>query len=344
MSETQEVVAVETDEDIDMEKLIMFVEERSLLWDKSIEEYKDRNKNREAWREICHALFPGFEDKSASEKKQLGDNLLKKWRNIRDRWMKHIRQDKDSKRSGAGASKIKKYIYHDQLQFLKKIAHQHDTESSINVPEGNNSVSPTEDIIDNTGTRIPAQPNKPKVTRKRKRNEDEFELKMMKILEQPYDEEETYFGFFRSMVPTLKTFTTDQFVEFQLGVLGVLKNVKAQGQGQGTSQVPTSQYQQVHYPYPGSQPQNVYCPQQQPQFAPQFSNQTYINPYIRPIHPHTSTSSEQYYPMNQQTSQEASNQQPTPPSRTPTPHRATATPASSVLSLDFEGDSNDFNI
>ncbi|KAG8322079.1 hypothetical protein J6590_029777 [Homalodisca vitripennis] len=148
---------------------------------------------------------------------------------------------------------------------------------------------------------------------------------MMKILEQPYDEEETYFGFFRSMVPTLKTFTTDQFAEFQLGVLGVLKNVKAQGQGQGTSHVSTSQYQQVHYPYPGSQPQNVYCPQQQPQFAPQFSNQTYINPYIRPIHPHTSTSSEQYYPMNQQTRQEASNQQPTPPSRTPTPHRATAT-------------------
>ncbi|KAG8311700.1 hypothetical protein J6590_037310 [Homalodisca vitripennis] len=112
----------------------------------------------------------------------------------------------------------------------------------------------------------------------------------------------------------------------------------------GTSQVPTSQYQQVHYTYPGSQPQNVYCPQQQLQFAPKFSNQTYINPYIRPILPHTSTSSEQYYPMNQQTSQEASNQQPTPPSRTQTPHRATVTPASSVLSLDFERDSNDLNI
>lgn len=272
-----------------------------------------------------------------------GDTLLKKWRNVRDRWMKHIRQDKESKKSGAGASKIKKYIYHDQLQFLKKIAHHHDTESSINVPKGNNPVSRTEEIIDDPGTCIPAQQNKPKVTRKRKRNEDEFELKMMKVLENPYNEEETYFGFFRSMVPTLKTFTSDQFVEFQLGVLGVLKNVKAQGQGQGTSQVPTTQYQQVHYSYPGSQPPNMYYPQQQPQFPPQFSNQTYTNPYSRPIYPHTSTSSEQY-PINQQISQEASNQQPTPPPRTPTPHRATATPASSVLSLDFEGDSNDWNI
>ncbi|XP_074041481.1 uncharacterized protein [Leptinotarsa decemlineata] len=342
MSETQKVIETDID-DIDMEKLIMFVEERPLLWDKSLEEYKDRNKNREAWSEICQELFEGFEEKSASEKKQLGDTLLKKWRNVRDRWMKHIRQDKDSKKSGAGASKIKKYVYHDQLQFLKKIAHQHDTESSINVPEGNNTASPTEDIIDNPGTRIPAQPTKSQVTRKRKRNEDEFEPKMMKILENPHDEEGTYFGFFRSMIPTLKTFTNDQFVEFQLGVLGVLKNVKAQGQGQGTIQAPTPQYQQVHYPYPGRQPPNMYYSQQQPQFPPQFPNQTYTNPYIRPIHPHTSTSSEQYYPMNQQTSQEASNLQPTQPSRTPTPHRATPTP-SSVLSLDFEGDSHDWNI
>lgn len=253
-----------------------------------------------------------------------GDTLLKKWRNVRDRWMKHIRQDKDSKKSGAGSSKIKKYVYHEQLQFLKKVSNQHDTESSINVPEGNNPLSPTDEIIDDPGTPIPAQPNKPKATRKRRRNEDEFELKMMKVLEKPYDDEETFFGFFRSMVPTLKTFTSDQFVEFQLGVLGVLKNVKAQG----TCQVQhNTQYQQSHVPYPMNQPPNLYCPQ--PQFPQLFSNQTYMNPLIRPIHPHTSTS----------------NQQPTPPPRIPTPNRSTDTPASSsIVSLDFEGDSNDWSI
>lgn len=83
MSETQEVVVTEDvvvtqeivetdDDDIDIEQLIMLVEERRLLWDKSLDEYKDKNKNREAWREICQALFPGFEEKSAPEKKTLG--------------------------------------------------------------------------------------------------------------------------------------------------------------------------------------------------------------------------------------------------------------------------------
>ncbi|KAG8251201.1 hypothetical protein J6590_084886 [Homalodisca vitripennis] len=268
MSETQEVVAVETDEDIDMEKLIMFVEERPLLWDKSIEAYKDRNMNREAWREICHALFPGFEDKSASEKKQL--------------------------------------------------------ESSINVPEGNNPVSPTEDIIDNTRTRIPAQPNKPKVKGKRKRNEDEFELNMMKILEQPYDEEETYFGFFR----------TRRSRCFK----------KRQGPRTGSRNQPGPYFAIPASPLPISRESasKRVLSSTTTAFAPQFSNQTYINPYIRLIHPHTSTSSEQYYPMNQQTSQEASNQQPTPPSRTPTPHRASYSSIKTQKCVDFEamGESN----
>lgn len=38
----------ETDDDIDMEQSILFLEESRLLWDKSLKEYKDRNKNREA--------------------------------------------------------------------------------------------------------------------------------------------------------------------------------------------------------------------------------------------------------------------------------------------------------
>lgn len=76
-------------------------------------------------------------------------------------------------------------MYHDQLKFLKKVAHQHDTESSINVPEGNNP-SPTEEVIDDSGTPTPAQTNKARGKIKRKRNENEFELKMVKILEKPY--------------------------------------------------------------------------------------------------------------------------------------------------------------
>lgn len=63
---------------------------------------------------------------------------------------------------------------------MKKIAHQHDTESSINVPEGNNP-SPTEGVIVDSGTPTPAQTKNARETRKRKRNEDEFELKMMSL-------------------------------------------------------------------------------------------------------------------------------------------------------------------
>lgn len=48
-----------------------------------------------------------------------GQGVLKKWTNLRDSFSKYFKKDKECKRSGSGAKKIKKYLYFDQLQFLK---------------------------------------------------------------------------------------------------------------------------------------------------------------------------------------------------------------------------------
>lgn len=68
-SETLEDNVVETDDDIDMEQLIMLWEERPLLWDKSLEE-SERQKQEQGclkrnlsgalswiWRKICFMKF-----------------------------------------------------------------------------------------------------------------------------------------------------------------------------------------------------------------------------------------------------------------------------------------------
>lgn len=62
-------------EDIDSEILISLVQERPVLWDKTLEIYKDRNATRNAWKEIyieLHNDFDNFEDK---EKKAFGEFL-----------------------------------------------------------------------------------------------------------------------------------------------------------------------------------------------------------------------------------------------------------------------------
>lgn len=41
---------------IDIEKVILLVQQRTVLWDKNTEEYKDRVKTRNAWVEISEEM------------------------------------------------------------------------------------------------------------------------------------------------------------------------------------------------------------------------------------------------------------------------------------------------
>jgi hypothetical protein len=54
--------------DVDAELLISFNEERPVLWDRTLEVYKDKNLTLEAWREICNIAHPDFE--SLDERKR----------------------------------------------------------------------------------------------------------------------------------------------------------------------------------------------------------------------------------------------------------------------------------
>lgn len=57
---------------IDVEFLISLVESRPVLWDKSLEIYKDRNATKNAWHEILLVVKPDFEDLEEKEKKTFG--------------------------------------------------------------------------------------------------------------------------------------------------------------------------------------------------------------------------------------------------------------------------------
>ncbi|CAH1981889.1 unnamed protein product, partial [Acanthoscelides obtectus] len=57
--------------------------------------------------------------------------VLKRWKHLRDAFAKAEKKAKQSKTSGAKATKIKKYIYNDELQFLKKIYDNPETTESF---------------------------------------------------------------------------------------------------------------------------------------------------------------------------------------------------------------------
>jgi len=55
-------------ESVNLELLITMIEERPVIWDKTLDIYKDRNLTRNAWKEICLAFVEDFDDKSEKYK------------------------------------------------------------------------------------------------------------------------------------------------------------------------------------------------------------------------------------------------------------------------------------
>ena len=63
------------DVDVDVELVISLVEERPVLWDKSLETYKSKTETTAALREVCNHLNPGFESMSDDAKNKYGEYM-----------------------------------------------------------------------------------------------------------------------------------------------------------------------------------------------------------------------------------------------------------------------------
>jgi uncharacterized LabA/DUF88 family protein len=59
-------------ENIDAEFLISLIEARPVLWDKTLDVFKDRIATRNAWREVCLELKPDFEELEERAKNAFG--------------------------------------------------------------------------------------------------------------------------------------------------------------------------------------------------------------------------------------------------------------------------------
>ncbi|XP_021931336.1 uncharacterized protein LOC110835438 [Zootermopsis nevadensis] len=116
-----------SEKSFDTDLFIMEIEQRPALWNSGLNEYSDKNIRKKLWEEIVQRF--GGEEQDVLEKKQLGVQLQKKWKNLRDSYFRELRRLKNI-RIGAAAPKKNSYIYFQQLHFLKVVAETSDTPSS----------------------------------------------------------------------------------------------------------------------------------------------------------------------------------------------------------------------
>lgn len=177
--------------------------------------------------------------------------MIKRWINTRDQWVKRRREDRAALKSGAGPSTAKKYVYYDQLLFLERVpsrrkrASQTNTETTkgfintatterVTYSEGAEEFSEESAIDEHLDANEPTvsgilvghpKQKTSRTTTKRRRGLDELESNTIKPPEGGLTTEDRHLMFFKGILPYLTSFSDTQTLDFQMGVLQVIKNI-----------------------------------------------------------------------------------------------------------------------
>lgn len=76
---------------------------------------------------------------------------MKRWKHLRDAFVRSQKREKSFKSSGSQAPKLRKYIFNDELKFLQKVYEKRETDESfvisnehVNTEKAIESTSPQE--------------------------------------------------------------------------------------------------------------------------------------------------------------------------------------------------------
>ncbi|XP_023952912.1 uncharacterized protein LOC112056681 [Bicyclus anynana] len=214
----------------DVVQLIHAVRDRPCLWDKTAEVYKDRAERRAAWEEVFSLLDDGYEEMTSEQKRITGEQILNKWTNIRDTFVKTL------KRSKMGRPR-RKYLLYDHVKFLIKVTN---TEEDFNV-----ELSTDDNTAYNMKTESPKEvPTTSTRKRSKKMEKIEYsdeETKRNQEYER-YENMEADFAeidecndprimnedeaFFASLLPSVVKYSEDERLEFRIEVLAIMKKIK----------------------------------------------------------------------------------------------------------------------
>ncbi|XP_050666968.1 uncharacterized protein LOC126966741 [Leptidea sinapis] len=120
------------DDIVPIDLLIDEIEKRDAIWNLNSKDYSNKILKRRSWEELV--LIFCKNDDSEEKKKNLGSILQKKWKNLRDAYVKELKKTKHLK-SGSSASTPSSFSYFQRLSFLKQVVQKRKTDNSLDVAE-----------------------------------------------------------------------------------------------------------------------------------------------------------------------------------------------------------------
>ena len=176
---------------------------------------------------------------------------MKRWKNVRDAWAKAQKRLSSDNQTLHGRYP-RKYVFEDQLAFLKKVIKIKGNESSVadnTESDAGSDVDPDSDSIvtdnvpetaERANLETSAAPcnstssgntemTRPRPTRKRKLNlydYGKYEDRPIRLPPPKLEKNGRHMLFFRSLIPSLNQLNEEQILEFQVGVLKLMQDVR----------------------------------------------------------------------------------------------------------------------
>lgn len=126
--------------------------------------------------------------------------------------MKSIKKQIHEKRSCGKTSRP--YVYSRQMTFLKKVT----------------DLAANDQITDDETTSVESKPGTSHMPKRRKSEEEnnKWDATMRKVIDRQVmnDDDNRHLSFFKSLLPSLSTFSDDQTLEFQASVIGLIQKFK----------------------------------------------------------------------------------------------------------------------
>lgn len=145
---------------------------------------------------------------------------MKKWVNVKDSWLRYNRKTNGCQKNVPGTKYSRKYVYNDALQFLKKnYSYFGEQETSYSFPDKKPSQKTAINEITVRECKSFAEQVKTSITepKKRRRKRDAERSRLS---------EDRHLSFFKGILPSLVYLSEDEVLQFQVGVMSVLKGIK----------------------------------------------------------------------------------------------------------------------
>jgi len=169
-------------------------------------------------------------------------DLISKWRSVRDNYVRSLKKQEECNKSGSGRKKIQRYIFEEQLSFLKKNREHRPTASSIqsNLNEedadatqlsDDMAIMADESLTDDHSNTAEKTVLTPPPTKKKKINLEEklalfLDSRQQSSYEPNRDTDDEDLNFYKSTLPLVKTLNMEQKMQFRIQLMQLLQRIK----------------------------------------------------------------------------------------------------------------------